>query len=181
MQDKLQVYTAHAGCAPCGGKCCKHAPGASSPEDWGPPGAPDFDAIRQALLGGRWLIDWWEGDPRPGYYEIWRAYFLRPAVRGFERGVFAEESEGTVYLPLGTIGPCTFHSEDRGCTSPRKPYECATLEPRPDLPGCRPPSLPGGYNMVKQIAAVQWLPYRERLCAIGRDLLDEDEDEDEDV
>jgi hypothetical protein len=67
MSERLIVLNNEnpAICAPCGGQCCKHMPGAASPEDFG---APDREAMRDRLRtafdSGLWAIDWWEGDPR---------------------------------------------------------------------------------------------------------------------
>lgn len=166
---KLPVYPPSTVCGPCGGKCCKRSPGASGPSDWAPDGGkPDFDAIAEALRGGRWLVDWWMGDPRPGMNETDRAYFLRPAVVGYEGRVLAEDDCSIVFSTLGQAGVCTFLTDD-GCEADRKPAECSALRPTPEAEGCRQ-APPTGYATVKQVLAEKWLPYSQRLFDVALDV-----------
>lgn len=46
-------------CAPCGGKCCKRAPGLMSPEDAGLP--EDKEKFKQMVRSGLYTFDYWEG------------------------------------------------------------------------------------------------------------------------
>ncbi len=155
----LPVYTDAAMCRRCGGLCCMRAPGISFPEDWSDgAGGVDWRALEVAIASGRWVIDWWEGDPRPdGDGTIAEAYFVRPSIAH------------AYFLPYGPppiAGVCIFHDEERGCTTPRRPLECRSLEP--NLPhSCETPAPPGFKN-VKQMAAVYWLPHHAQLRELER-------------
>lgn len=130
-------------CSKCGGQCCKGLPGAAFPEDFG---LPDGSLLRWALETGRWCIDWWEGDPRPGKDELHRAYFVRPATKGRE-GVWFDASWG---------GECTFLTAS-GCSllSENRPLNCRMLEPMGE--GARCKCHLG--DSPKERAAIAWLPY----------------------
>lgn len=134
-------------CGPCGGKCCKRAPGAAFPEDFG---APDRAAVAVALKArlatGRWAVDWWEGDPTGG--DRGHAYYLRPAIVG---------KEGQ-HQDAGWGGACTFLS-GAGCTiAAERPSGCRGLEPKADQ-FCE--DRYGG----KKEACIAWIPYEDLIDA----------------
>ena len=160
---RLPVFAPLAECKGCGA-CCKTSPGATVPDDWGNP--PNFDTIRDALTSGRWLVDWWEGDPRLDSAQVLRAYYLRPAVVGFEGEAVAREA-GFMSVE-GQEGTCTFHNAKRGCTSTVKPAECSALQPTATRECKAEP--PQGYRRWSQRAAELWLPYSEQLIALAWDV-----------
>jgi hypothetical protein len=134
-------------CGPCGGKCCKSYPGAAMPHDFGASAEEIKTALIEALGSGRWVIDWWECDPRPGMYELPSAYFVRPAVVG---------GEGEVFHALYN-GRCTFHT-DTGCgIFDRRPSGCRGVEPGTE--GCK------SRHSSKRDAAIAWIPFRKVIQA----------------
>jgi len=142
-------------CMPCGGRCCKHAPGAAMPEDFG---APDDDALRTALkerlATGEWSIDWWDGDPREGQNEIERAYYLRPATR---------QGRGRIFDP-SYGGVCNFFQDGKGCRIfDTRPTGCRGVEPSPTGP-CAP------RYASKQDAAIAWIPYIDVILSVAEEL-----------
>ena len=141
-------------CGPCGGQCCKTAPGAALPEDFGV-GTDEFESrIRSALATGRWAIDWWEGDPRDdGDGELDEAYYLRPATVGDEGRKFHG----------GWGGRCTFLGAS-GCEIfDNRPSGCRGLEPvSTDKCVVRRAS--------KQDAAIAWIPFSSKLVEIAEGL-----------
>ena len=164
----IEYYPQPELCTTCGGKCCKNIPGATRPSDF-----KGRQQIIEALRGGRYCVDWWEGDPRKRkntlkgkipedvatgikaildelheHQEVlktWRrGYFIRPAGKGFE---------GRLLDPSwGGIG-CTFLT-DTGCSlePEQRPTQCRLLQP--DATGhCIDHS--GG----KREAAIAWLKH----------------------
>jgi hypothetical protein len=131
-------------CAGCGGACCKNLPGAAFPEDF-----PTAEAVKVALDSGRWAVDWWDGDPRPGHDELSQGYFIRPAIKG---------KEGSRRDPAWG-GECTFLTP-MGCELPadQRPRECRMLRPRPPGTACT-----GDETSNKQAAAVAWIKRSEDL------------------
>lgn len=138
------MYDDKKTCSACGGRCCKTMPGCAYPEDFG----QALEKLDSALASGRWAIDWWEGDPRPGKDEMSKAYFVRPAVKGHEGRIYhgAWGGECTFLGPYG----CELASDER-------PRECRHLEPLPE----------GVCEMHgdcgKQSAAIAWIPHAEAL------------------
>jgi hypothetical protein len=132
-------------CKACGGECCRYLPGAAMPEDFGLPG--EATSLLAALASGRWTIDWWEGDPRPGEDSLSHAYFVRPATKG---------NEGERYDPSWG-GVCTFLSTD-GCELPpeARPALCRFLEPRADGNCIK-------HGVTKQEASIAWLDWADLL------------------
>lgn len=145
----IESYVQPDVCGPCGGACCKQMPGAAMPEDFG---APDRRRMEQMLTdrlaSGRWAIDWWEGDPRPGKNDLDRGYFVRPATAA-RRGRIFDPSWG---------GACTFHGPS-GCEIfADRPSGCRGLRPASDYPG--------GCTVMhsdKVDAAIAWIPYHRIL------------------
>ena len=135
----IEYYPQPELCTTCGGKCCKNIPGATRPSDF-----KGRQQIIEALRGGRYCVDWWEGDPRKRKNTLSRGYFIRPAGKGFE---------GRLLDPSwGGIG-CTFLT-DTGCSlePEQRPTQCRLLEP--DATGhCIDHS--GG----KREAAIAWLKH----------------------
>ena len=134
-------------CAKCGGKCCKIAPGAAFPKDFGLPGDPT--KLKLAFESGKWAIDWWEGDARKGKNELGETYFVRPAIKG---------KEGNLRDPAWG-GECTFLTEV-GCSLPvdERPLNCKMTEPQPEGVGCTLHK-----NKDKRAAAVAWIPFTKLL------------------
>jgi hypothetical protein len=150
MTRQLPIVNAER-CTSCGGRCCKHMPGTSSPEDWG---APDEDAmaarIDGALRTGKWAIDWLDADEDVGS----RVFYLRPAIKGKEGDVFDPSWGGTCTM-LGPKG-CALEYEQR-------PHGCRELVPGlPDAPCLRPDT-----TMPKITDAGLWAPYQDLLRDAG--------------
>ena len=143
--EDLVMYDDMNTCRDWGGKCCKRAPGCAFPEDFG---LPNIERLNAALASGRWAIDWWEGDPRDGINELDQAFFIRPAIKGYE-GQRYHASWGGDCTFLGTNG-CELASEKR-------PRQCRQLEPKPNS-NC---VLHGDSD--KQSAAISWLKYADAL------------------
>jgi Fe-S-cluster containining protein len=137
-------------CRPCGGKCCKNLPGAAFPEDFGYPDIKAMESnILNALMSGKWSIDWWENS-RTG-----PQYYLRPAT---------VQSVGRVFDP-SYGGQCNFLT-DEGCSIfDNRPTGCRGLEPKE------------GRCIVrygdKEEAKDAWTPFNKLLKEIG-DLVDGD-------
>lgn len=138
--DLRVVYTDAKLCAECGGKCCKRMPGSAHPDDFGQPLKENLIA---AFRSGNWAVDWWEGDPRPGMYELPRGLFVRPAIKGVYR--LMDPSWG---------GECTFLT-NTGCSLPydKRPAICRLLEP--SKTECISHWGP------KDIVALTWLPFTD--------------------
>lgn len=146
----MQFFDPGSFCASCG-KCCKSLPGAHVPDDFG---IDMLEQVRVALSGGRYAIDWWEGDVIEGG-ELSAVMFLRPATKG---------KEGTVFDPSWG-GECTFLTST-GCSLPRHkmPAECKALRPCATLDGDCPSELD------KKAVALAWRPYQSLLRMIGDEI-----------
>lgn len=143
----LQFFDPGKFCASCG-KCCKSLPGAHVPDDF------DIDILEQVrslLSGGRYAIDWWEGDVIEDG-DLSAVMFLRPATKG---------KEGVTYDPSWG-GECTFLTAN-GCSLPRDkmPAECKALRPMSSAGGDCPSEL------GKQAVALAWRPYQSLLRMVG--------------
>jgi len=131
-------------CKLCGGKCCKTYPGFATPEDFG---APDrqtmINQLTSALSSGRWAIDWVNQDEG--------LYFVRPAIKGYERSVFDHQyfGECTFLTPKG----CELEFEER-------PESCRMLVPRLEE-RCDPQ----GYT--RGVVASRWKEYYELLMEVA--------------
>lgn len=116
-------------CTKCGGVCCKQLPGHTTPSDFD----NDFNIVEEALLSGRYAVDWWEN-----YEEVETAgangWYIRPATKGME-GELKDGSWG---------GECTFLT-DKGCelSFENRPEGCRELIPAPD-------SKEGCYTIAKE-------------------------------
>jgi hypothetical protein len=112
--SERKLWLNHEMCALCGGKCCKHLPGAAYPGDF-----ENEAMMTEAILSRKWAIDWWEGDPGDGEEET--AYYVRPATL---------EGQGAIY-DASWGGQCVFLT-DSGCQlrPEKRPTECRFLEPR---------------------------------------------------
>lgn len=134
-------------CAACGGKCCKRLPGAVYPSDIEPTTA---GAIATLLKTGKYVVDWWEGDPRglswdnPDRVDV--GYFIRPATVGCTR--IEDPSWGGICTFLGTRG-CKLEFGSR-------PLGCRMLEPRADK-DCE------CHGFDKLHATMAWLPYHKQI------------------
>lgn len=133
-------------CKPCGGVCCKQMPGAALPEDLGASRIEIIAEMTNRLASGRWVFDWWEGDPRKGKGKLSQAYYLRPATTGKE-GRLLDPSHG---------GQCTFFDQEKGCTIFKtRPSGCRGLEPNDTACVERYGS--------KREAALAWLPFTDEI------------------
>lgn len=160
MSERLIVLNNEnpAICAPCGGQCCKHMPGAASPEDFG---APDREAMRDRLRtafdSGLWAIDWWEGDPRDDRTrevldKTVESYYPRPRVVGVDH----------VYDP-SYGGQCVLLVNDRcSLVFDQRPVICRELVPKRGR--CT------AEIEDKQRIAVAWIPYHDLLSEVPRDV-----------
>lgn len=103
-------------CAPCGGKCCKRAPGKYVPSDFGASKDEIIANVAAALAAGTTALDYYEA-----HDDIPNIYFPRPAIVGYE-GMQVHASWG---------GQCT-HLQPNGCamTFARRPFQCRILQPR---------------------------------------------------
>jgi hypothetical protein len=136
-------------CAPCGGKCCKRAPGKYVPSDFGETRDEIIANVAAALAIGTTALDYYEAhDDRP---EI---YFPRPAIVGHE-GERVHASWG---------GQCT-HLTETGCAMPfvKRPFQCRILQPGAGSQCI----LPTEYSTTWDIASL-WAEYRlERLLDVN--------------
>lgn len=126
-------------------------PGIAFPEDFG----PDLKtAVNEALLTRRWAIDWWEGDPRDGMYELDQCYYVRPATKH------------ALFWPRDGSwgGECTFLS-DNGCQLEfsSRPKSCRMLEPASD-------GHCDLHGYEKGFCALAWLPHQNMLEALLEEL-----------
>jgi len=115
------------------------------------------DALFQAFCTGQYVIDWWEGDPRPG--KDWedddylsRGEYVRPRCN--------DDCAPLYNASWGSWGgsACTFLTED-GCSllSDLRPYQCRMLEPKPN------DKCIMHKEGTKHAIALAWLPYRDDL------------------
>jgi len=148
------MYEVPEFCTACGGACCRQMPGATFPEDWGTP--LDVQGLLEALRGGRWAIDWWEGDPRRDNPEVLlsRACYVRPAT---------VEKIGRLY-DASWGGVCNFFTPGIGCQLPpnERPTECRYLEPA-DLDPVKGYHDCKDHGKDKGQAAIAWIPYEDLL------------------
>lgn len=142
-------------CAACGGRCCKHLPGALLPSDVKP--SVSVESLIALLSTRYYAVDWWEGDPREGMYELERAYFIRPHTQvGYANGCVYDASWG---------GACIF-LRDSGCelSHDERLYECRALEPRyPNACVRHACQVGNGRFTGKLAAALAWLPYYDMI------------------
>jgi len=118
-------------CGPCGGKCCKAAPGLTVPEDW-----ESMEALEAALRGGDWGLRTWWGDPLSRVLE--RRGRRHPVPRLVERVLIPRPRVlGEFERDFGTEGQCV-NLRATGCTlGDRKPFQCRELVPRAPEEACR--------------------------------------------
>jgi hypothetical protein len=147
--DAASNPTTNAICSACGGKCCRHMSGEAFPSDF----APDMEAaLVAAFRSGEWVIDWWEGDLRPGVHAsddfYPQGYYIRPRV---------DTDRSGLYCP-GWYGRCVFHT-GTGCRLPhaKRPTSCREL-----IPG-EGDTCTMNEGAGKRAAAVAWLPYHDVL------------------
>ena len=133
-------------CKKCGGRCCKRMPGIASPEDINCKGG-----IKTVLESGKWAIDWYEGDPRPGG-RLNQVYYLRPRIRGFNH----------LYHPAwADAGECIFLRENGCFLSPDdRPLECRDLVPKENY-DCQA-------HYTKKELAMLWIKYQKKITATAR-------------
>ena len=159
-------------CSKCGGVCCKGTPGCCYPSDfkltgWVTGAHEYIDArkLKEALLSGRYCIDWYEGDVRGMPYDNWehpehkgRCLYVRPATLGREG----------MLLDGGWSHMCTFWSLAQGCElgSDERPYECRMLEPKDRDKG--ESCIAHAFGRSK--AALAWLPYEEVLNRVMEEI-----------
>ena len=150
VSDRESGFPPSKECARCRGDCCKNLPGGAHPVlDFG---LPQTQQLRAALRGGKYAIDWFEGDPRAGKSDLSEGYYVRAAVKDAER--LFDPSFG---------GECVFLTET-GCELKfnQRPWMCRMLEPKPNGGKC---VQHGG---SKREDALRWLPYRAILLRVGR-------------
>lgn len=101
-------------CGPCGGQCCKQAPGISWPEELG--SSPDeiYRGLVDRLRSGRWTIDVYESLGADWLH-------LRPAERGHENQ--PRHNGWGACCTFLTAGGCELRHDDR-------PMQCRLYIPR---------------------------------------------------
>ena len=144
-------------CRVCGGECCKRMPGSSIPSDFA---EPLEESVFQALMSGRWALDWWEGDPLDeGDLSI--CYYLRPKIAGhdeLEHGAWMGDK------------PCSWWTEE-GCLEPleNRPWACRIMAPRFNENGDPECDLPEEFPTPKEYSALLWRPHQDAIKrALGR-------------
>ena len=137
-------------CKKCGGKCCKHMSGIAYPEDFK---NPLKEGLIEAFKSGKWVIDWYEGDPTDAN-KLSKAYFVRPAIKGNNK----------LFDPAWG-GECIFLTET-GCTlkPEERPMTCRMLEPV-TLNKC---VFHGAES--KATCAIAWLPYTKVILDAAKEL-----------
>lgn len=141
-------------CGPCGGECCRRAPGAYHPSQFG----PKLGGVRELLASGVAAIDWYENfSPQHA-----AGYYLRPA-RIDGRSVFDPSWGGTCV----NLTPA-------GCRLPfeRRPYICRNLKPRRNR-HCRVEKGVFGESLSYREVATVWEPYFGLLAKIGREVVEQ--------
>lgn len=151
-------------CGPCGGECCKRAPGISHPDDWNPSNPTEMFALLVDALQTNWVADGWDGwcqereifgpadtefDPPRAGTDDWLWYhtdYVRP--RGANDRSITSRSWGA--------GQCVFLT-DSGCglSYADRPTQCRELIPAEDR-DCKL-SDP---NLGKRGLAQAWAPYQ---------------------
>lgn len=133
-------------CKACGGKCCRKHPGALFPSDVGSP--PTVEAVCKLLRTGRYVVDWWEGDPRKDCNDLGQAYFLR-----------ARATNDTELRSPSWAGQCVFWGAD-GCEleAANRPTQCRALEPAGVDEECVD-------HASKQDACIAWIPHHDIIEA----------------
>lgn len=128
-------------------------PGEATPDDiihlFGPPLGV---ALSAALSSGDWVVDWWEGDPRPGLDEINRGYYIRPRARNDKPKLF-NGSWG---------GECSFLAPG-GCEllPQGRPASCRLLEPKANG------SCIMHDNGGKSGAAIAWIEHHDLILSVA--------------
>lgn len=119
-------------CGPCGGKCCKNAPGLTVPEDW-----ESMEALEAALRSGDWGLRTWWGDPLERVLERRLRRHGRLPVRPVDRVLIPRPAIlGAPGSDFGDEGQCV-HLRHTGCSlGDRKPFQCRELVPRGPEAAC---------------------------------------------
>lgn len=140
MTVRLPIIDA-ARCSSCGGECCKRMPGSATPADF-----PDLVVLEEAIRGGRWTLDCWDGDVEPGG-DLHRVLYPRPAIKGY--------THNAMHAAWG--GPCTFHGPN-GCALEyaARPEQCRELVPGSEEAGCHS-------ELTKEAVALMWRPHAAAL------------------
>lgn len=127
-------------CRPCGGQCCKNAPGIFHPDDFD--ASTMVDDIAAGLADGRYSVDWWEGSPT--------LYYVRPATTK-SRGMRDPSWGGQCVL--WSYDGCRLKFDDR-------PAQCRALEPAGHASEC---SFPDEFS--KHALALAWHPFEAQIDA----------------
>lgn len=153
MSKLLPVYVAPDLCGPCGGKCCKRAPGITSPDDWGAPDrAVMATRIEVALRSDKWAIDWWEETS-----ELVETEYVRPAIAGME-GWHRHGSYGGRCTMLGVNGCGLVHDA--------RPLGCRAVIPtQGPLPHERHCGIDEAVGENQQQIA-RWTEYQDVLASV---------------
>lgn len=137
-------------CSPCGGQCCKRAPGIYHPSQIFKGETPTFKDLLDAL-SNKASITWVEfcrsGLSKEDYSNFETVPVILPRDVHSPDIVFRSSIWGKC-VHLTDIG-CSFQHQDR-------PLECQMLEARPEM-NC---GLPKTFDRVKDLLE-QWLPYRD--------------------
>jgi Fe-S-cluster containining protein len=134
-------------CSTCGGQCCKNMPGIASPEQFGVPDQNEmFDNLLKALSGGKYAVDYWEGDERAP-----TTYYIRPRTKRHKNNYPVDPSFG---------GECTFLN-DKGCEllHDERPETCKSL--KPGIEDCTS-------EISKLDSVKKWIPYQKIIKNVLR-------------
>lgn len=127
--------------------------GATLPEDFT---APLSESLYAAFRSGKWVVDWWEGDPRGWDYgkedRVSKGYYIRPRAKNDRPGLFC---------PAWSGSECIFHT-GHGCMllPDRRPATCRLLEPRVEGECIL-------HGAGKHMAAIAWLPFHDLILDIA--------------
>ena len=159
------TYEHHELCAECGGKCCKQMPGAMYPEDVTADITNLVDGLKELFSTGKYVVDWWEGDPRELYDDdleyVDSGYYIRPRTID-DYGRFGN----SLFCPSWG-SRCVFLTETGCRLEPQKrPKVCRSLEPLGDPDKC---IMHDGAS--KQDAAREWIPYHEQIHKAAKEAI----------
>lgn len=137
-------------CTPCGGRCCKSAPGIYHPDQIFKNGKPTFKDMLDAFSNNA-SVTWVEFCRSDGTKGDWSDFETVPVVAP------RDAHSPDIRFRTSIWGKC-IHLTDKGCSFEHqdRPLECRMLEAQPDME-C---GLPQTFDRVKDLLE-QWLPYRD--------------------
>ena len=153
------MYANHKICSECGGTCCQRMPGLMSPEDVRRmfPAETLGQSLMLCLSNGKFVIDWWEGDPRGLDYDdpdyISTVEFIRPRA--------ISDRPRLHNRAWGIHDTCIFFSMVDGCSleEDNRPLQCKMLEP-----GEKDCIMHEGGR--KRDIAIMWIPHADLIESV---------------